>query len=245
MSKVNKMSNGALQLLNDAITVATILGIERVVIDNHSLRGESQDNGTMLLFPFPQGTELEFGAMGISRVPVLRARMRLLGDEGIVTPEYKVRDSGEKFIFRLGLSKSRTKIDFKCADPAQIRAPKAFNDPEHFGFSVSAEDITMMLAAKTAMQADTVSFISSDSKTVSYSVHASEGDVLAHELDTSLDIKEDVDTFTFSYKTKILFPVLKEIMDVAKDGNVDIVITRRGILKIEVKDIPIYVFPEV
>lgn len=244
MSKPEKLTKGALQLLDDAITVATILGIERVVIDSHSLRGESQDNGTMLLFPFPSGTELEFGAMGISRVPVLKARLRLLGDDGTITPEYKVRDSGERFIFRLSLKKGKTKIDFKCADPAQVRAPKAFNDPDYFGFTFSADDIKLMLAAKSAMQADTVSFIS-DGSSVSYSVNASEGDALVHELDSVLDIKDSSDTFTVSYKAKILFPVLKEIMDAAKEGNVEVVLTRRGILKIEVNDIPIYVFPEV
>ena len=126
MSK--KLSSGTLNLMRDAISTSTILGIERLVIDGHSLRGESQENGTMMLLPFPDGTELEFGAIGISRVPVLKARLRLLGDDGVIIPEYKTRDSGEQFIFRLSLQKAKTKIDFKCADPAQIKAPKGFTE---------------------------------------------------------------------------------------------------------------------
>lgn len=243
MSK--QFSKGVLSLLQDAIATATVLGIERMVIDSHSLRGESQDNGTMMLLPFPSDTELEFGAIGISRVSVLKVRMKLLGDEGIITPEYKVRDSGDKFVFRLSLKKGKTGVDFKCADPAQIKAPKGFNDPDHFGFTFTSEDIDLMLSAKNAMQSDTVTFSSKDGKTVNFSISASEGDTLVHELESSLDIKTSTETFAASYKTKILFPVLKEIKEAAKDADVDVVLTRRGIMKIEVNMIPAYVFPEV
>jgi hypothetical protein len=243
MSK--QLTKGALTLLQDAIDTGTILGIERMVIDSHSLRGESQDNGTMMLLPFPAGTELEFGAMGISRISVLKARLRLLANEGTITPEFKVRDSGDQFVFRLALKKGKTTIDFKCADPAQIKAPKGFNDPDYFGFAFSADDIKLMLSAKSAMQADTVTFASKDGKTVAFSISASEGDALTHTLECELDSKTTTETFAASYKTKILFPVLKEIMDAAKEADVDVVLTRRGIMKIEVNMIPVYVFPEV
>lgn len=236
---------GTLTLLQDALDTATMLGIERLVIDNLSLRGESQDNGTLMLLPFPDGTELDFGSMGIGRVPVLKARLKLLGADGTITPEYKQRDSGEQFVFRLELKKNKTKIDFKCTDPAQVRAPKAFKDPDAFGFQFTAEDIKMMVSAKAAMQADTVTFRSGDNGTVNYTISASEGDALVHELESGLDIKTTTDTFAASYKTKILFPVLKEISDAAKEAPVDVVVTKRGILKIEVNGIPAYVFPEV
>ena len=97
MSK--QLTKGALTLLKDAIDTSIILGIERLVIDGHSLRGQS-DDGTFILLPFPTGTELEFGAMGISRIPILKARMKLLGEELVITPEYKTLDSGDKFVFR-------------------------------------------------------------------------------------------------------------------------------------------------
>lgn len=243
MSKT--FSKGVLTLLQDAIDTATMLKIERMVIDSHSLRGESQENGTFMLLPFPADTELEFGAMGISRIDVLNARMKLVGADGTVTPDYKVRDSGDKFVFRLQLKKGKTTIDFKCADPSQIRAPKGFNDAESFGFKFTAADIALMLRGKAAMQADKVTFQSKDGQTVNYTISASEGDALVHQLDSELDIKTQTETFAASYSTKILFPVLKEISDAAKEADVEVVLTKRGILKIEVNGIPSYVFPEV
>lgn len=236
---------GTISLLQDAIDTATKLGIERIVIDNLSLRGESQENATLMLLPFPDGTELDFGSIGIGRVPVLKARMKLLGSDGTITPEYKQRDSGEQFVFRLELKKNKTKIDFKCTDPAQVRAPKAFKDPDAFGFQFTSEDIQLMISAKAAMQADTVTLGTKDGKVVNYSISATEGDALVHELTSDLDIKTSTETFSASYKTKILFPVLKEISDEAKDGPVEVVVTKRGILKIEVNGIPSYIFPEV
>jgi len=243
MSK--QLTKGTVSLLQSAIDVATILGIEKMVIDPHSLRGESKDNGTFMLLPFPDGTELEFGSMGISRIPVLNQRLRLIGDEGALVPEYKDRDNGDKFVFRIVLKKKNTKIDFKCADPAHIRAPKAFNDPDYFAFTVTAEDIQLMLKAKAAMQSENVSFASKDGKSVKFSISASEGDVLEHELESELDTKTPSDTFASSYKSKILFPVLKQISDDAKEAPVEITLTKRGIMKIEVNDIPTYIFPEV
>lgn len=245
-AKSKPLSKGTLGLLQDAINTASVLGIERMVIDSHSLRGDSQDNGTMMIYPFPKDTELEFGSMGISRIGVLRARMRLLDNEGSVTPEYKVRDSGEKFVFRLELKRNKTKIDFKCADPSQIRAPKALNDPDHFGFKFSEDDIKLMLRGKAAMQSELVTLESKDGKSIEFSISASEGDVLRHELESVLDTKTDRETFVVTYKSKFLFPLLKEIIEDAKDGEmIDVLLTNRGILKIEVNGIPTYLFPEV
>lgn len=236
---------GTISLLQDALDTATKLGIERIVIDNFSLRGESQENATLMLLPFPDGTELDFGSIGIGRVPVLQARLKLLGVGGTITPEYKQRDSGEQFVFRLELKKNKTKIDFKCTDPAQVRAPKAFKDPDAFRFQFTSEDINLMINAKRAMQADTVTLGSKDGSVVNYSISATEGDALVHELSSELESMTGTGTFSSSYKTKILFPVLKEISDEAKEGPVDVVVTKRGILKIEVNGIPSYIFPEV
>lgn len=242
MSK--QLSKGTLTLLNDAIDTATVLGIDRMVIDSHSLRGESQENGTMMLLPFPADTELEFGAMGISRISVLKSRLRVLANEGTITPEFKTRDSGDKFVFRLSLKKGRTSIDFKCADPSQIRAPKNITDPDYFAFTITAEDIKLMLSARSAMQSDLVNILSKDGTTVEFSVSASEGDALTHAFESALDTKTDTTTFATLYKTKFLFPVLKEVSDAADEAPVEVIITRRGIMKIEVNGITAYVFPE-
>lgn len=243
MSK--ELSSGTFSLIQDAIDVASMLNIDRFVIDSHSLRGHSQENGTILLLPFPDDTELEFGAMGISRVTELKSRLRLLGDSAKVIPDYKERDSGDKFVFRLNIKHNKTKVEFKCADPAQIRAPKAMNDPDHFVFTFTNEDVALMLKSKSAMGADTVSFVSKDGKSVTFSVMGSEGDALTHELSTEVEVKADADEFNFIYKTKILFPVLKEVLDATKKSEVEVAVTRRGVMKMSIIDIPVFIFPEV
>ncbi len=73
---------------------------------------------------------------------------------------------------------------------------------------------------------------------------ASEGDVLCTLSNLPLDSKTDTNTFATLYKTKFLFPVLKEVSDAADEGPVEVIITRRGIMKIEVNGITAYVFPE-
>lgn len=237
-------SKGTLTLLQDAIDTAGVLGIERMVIDGHSLRGEAKENGTLILYPFPADTELDFGSIGIGRIPVLQSRWNLLGDDCELVPEFKSRDSGEHFVFRIVLKKNKTNLEFKCTDPAQIRAPKAFNDPDAFEFVFTAYDIDLMVRAKAAMQADRVTFSSKDGTSVQYSISATEGDTLVHELESDLDSKTPSTTFAVSYKPKILFPVLKSVLADAKEAPVSVLLTKRGILKLEINGIPSYIFPE-
>lgn len=239
------LSKDMTELLRSVMTTAGNLGIEKIVIDGHSVRGDSQTNGTMMILPFQADTTHEFGSIGISRVDVLRHRLGLLDTDGQIVPEYKTRDSGDKFVFRMVLKQGKTSVDFKCADPATIRCPKGLNDPVHFGFDFTKADIELMSKAKSVMGAETVNFNSKDGTTVSFAISASEGDVLTHELTSGLEVKGDVETFNVTYKNKILFPVLKGIMDQAKKSAVAATITKRGILRIDVNGIPAYVFPEV
>ncbi|QDJ96497.1 hypothetical protein Xoosp13_311 [Xanthomonas phage Xoo-sp13] len=241
----DKVSKELQNKLQRALKTATSLGVEKIVVDNHSIRGDSQENSTMFILPFEAGTELDIGAMGITRVQELNSRIKLLKDEGTLLADFKTRDSGDKFVLRLVLKRDKTSIDFKCADPAMLKCPKALNDPDHFSFSFTKEDVDLMNSSKSVMKSDKVSFTSKDQKTVNFTISASEGDILSHELETDLDIKTDTDTFTVSYKTNILFPVLKELTTDLKKDTVTVTITRRGIMKLDVHGIPAYVFAEV
>ena len=98
------------------------------------------------------------GGGGLPISNMYNYRLKLIGADNTITPEYKERDSGDKFVFRLELKMNKTKVDFKCTDPTQIRAPKAFKDPDAFNFQFTADDIKLMVNAKSAMQADTVTF---------------------------------------------------------------------------------------
>lgn len=238
-----KLSKASIKMIKDAMRTASILGMEKLVIDNHSIRGESQENSTLMLLKFPEDMDLEFGAMAITRVPELMSRMRILGNDGDIVPDYKSRDSGDQFVFRLKLKRGRTSVEFKCADPAYVKAPKAFNDPDCYSFAVTPEDLEVMLSAKAVMQTDKITFIGNEDGKVEFTASASEGDKLLHSLEDSYEnLCDGNDSFTYSYKTKILFPILKELLS-GEEGET-ITISRRGIIKVYINDIPSFVFPE-
>lgn len=238
-----KLSKSSMKMLKDAIRTASILGMEKLVIDHHSIRGESLENSTLMLLKFPEDMEMEFGSIAITRVQELISRMRILGSDGDIAPEFKTRDSGEQFVFRLKLKRGRTSVEFKCADPAYVKAPKAFNDPDSFTFTVVPEDVEVMLSAKSVMQTEKITFIGKDDGAVSITASASEGDKMVHEIGSKFEALNDAnDSFTYSYKTKILFPVLKELLSSAEEEV--ITISRRGIIKVYINDIPAFIFPE-
>lgn len=241
----NKLSKSTIKLLNNVLATASMLGVERAVIDSHSIRGSTEDNETFMLLKFDSDVELEFGAMGIGRIGALKKRLNVLKDSPDILVEYKSRDSGDKFVFRLQMKKGRTTVDFKCTDPTQIKAPKNYHDAPAFSFSVTAEDIKLMLSSKSAIGAENVMFRSTDGETVEFLMSGDEGDAFTHILESPLDKKTDTEEFCVTYKNKILFPVLKEVSDAAKEADVEIIINERGSLVIDVNGIPVYVLAEI
>ena len=121
-----KITKNTQTIIKNAVDIATTLGIENLVIDKISLRGENKELGIVLLLP-TKNIELEFDAIGLGRISLLKSRMQMLNDAQI---EFDLMDKGQQdvIVSNLKLISGRTKIGFKCSDPTRINAPKSIND---------------------------------------------------------------------------------------------------------------------
>lgn len=237
-----KMRKDTQQLIKNAVDIASVLGVESVVMDSFSLRGENKELGIAIMMPTDDIT-LQFDAIGIGRVLLLKNRLQMLDD---ATIEFEFMGDGqeEKNISRLTLSVGRTSVGFKCHDPRMIKAPKSITDPVFYEMNLEDADVETIIKGIANMATDTINF-STDEETIVVKISDVNGDVFSHELNSTVEIKDDTaGSLSKSYKSKTLRTIFTNY--IRKDDNsiLPISITRRGIMRISVLGMGIYVFPE-
>ncbi len=240
-----------LNTLVDAVNVGMLLGVTNIVLDNHSVRGRDGDSGTMFVMPFEDGTEYEFGAIGITRVPELSKRvtlMNLKGSDYTAETELKKRGDDVTFASIVTLKHKKTKVEFKCGDPTLIKIPKGLADDKHFQFGLTRDDLKFIKAANSAMGADHLIFTKSsdgDSLTISLSSRK-DSDKATHTIESPVKSLTDTDSFSFKYDSKILIKAISSIESILKKDDLDaldVVITRRGVLTVVIKGMSAYILP--
>lgn len=229
--------------IKQVIHIAHLLGIEGLIIDSESARGSSQESALGILSKFPANTVHEFDTIAISRVATLRSRMQLLGEDFDIIPEYKTLSDGKTLLYRIKLKKGKTSIEFKCANPAQIKTKKNINDAKCFTFRIESETIKILNRISSAMSTETVTFSSNDGNTVNINISDGEGDIFNHLVSDTVQIHlpETKKTFTTSLKLKTLITLFKE----EKNGGIDLDVTQRGLICLKIHNIDCFVFPEV
>jgi len=243
-----QLSKETIQYLKCVIKVAKILRIENLVLDNECVRGNLQQEGSMIIHR--EGIpKFEFNSLAIaglsdkSRINTLGTRLALLGDD--ITIEALEREGVQNScVVKLVMANSKTEVEFKCADPTKIeKAPKLLKDPVFFTFSISADEIALLSRAESAMAGVNLTFKGSK-KGVATKICDPEGDMMTYRFDSALTYAPECEheNFSFAYKNKILMPLLKECS--SKD-SVEINITRRGFLRLAIHGITVYITTEI
>lgn len=237
-----KLTKQTKTILQNAIEIGTTLGIENLVMDSFSLRGENKELGIAVIMP-TKGISLEFDAIGLGRIGTLKNKFSILTDPTIDF-ELSDRRPNENIVSKLRITSGKTKIEFKCHDPAYINAPKAINDPVFYEMTLSETDIALIIKGMSAMSTDTISF-SVESDIASITINDIQGDNFYHELTTNIEkIDDSADTLSKTYKSKTLKIILNNYMRKDDNNMLPIAITRRGVMRISVLDMNIYLFPE-
>jgi hypothetical protein len=237
-----------IDLLMDATMVSNLLKTKNIILDGHSIRGEFE-KASFFIMPFPSIQDWEFGGIGINRPQEFIKRVQLmkqLGDNIKVSAEVKTRDD-HTFVTMLNISQGKSKASFKCADHARLRAPKSFNNPELFGFSIKTQDVTFIQSAQSSMGAESIKIVA-DKDEVSFVIVSKDGTESAtHGLDGDLQIhQEGFDKFEKTYATETLVAAIKALSTFLKREKIetaDITLTERGVVKLEVKGMVAHIFP--
>lgn len=237
-----KITKGTQQIIRNAVGVATTLGIESIVIDKFSLRGENKELGIAMIMP-TKHIDLEFTALGLGRIALLKNKLQLLSN-ATISFDVMNKDEEDVVVSKLKLVDGKTKIEFKCHDPKFINAPKSINDPVYFNMEFAPTDVELIVKGVSTMASDTINF-STEDDAVYAKISDIHGDNFSHELSTILKLEDDnAGSLSKTYKSKTLKTIFTNY--IRKDDNqiLPISITRRGVMKITVMEMDIYLFPE-
>lgn len=238
-----KLSNNTQKIIKNAVDVASTLGIESIVIDAFSLRGENKELGIAIIMP-TAGVDLEFDALGIGEVGTLKNRLKLL-ESGALSVEYKDSvNPDELMVSMLSLKEGRTTADYKCHDAKLISAPKSINDPTAYEMQFADADVSRIIKGIGSMNSTSIHFSTLNGALLA-KISDTRGDMFTHELETTFTaLLDDSGELSKSYKSKTLAVIFNNYIRKDDNTSLPVSITKRGVMRITVLDMNIYIFPE-
>lgn len=230
-------------IIRNAVDIATTLGIESMVIDSFSLRGQNIENGVIMIKSMKDAT-LEFDSIGLGRLATLKNRLNVFG-KPTIKYELLTTDTTQNIVAKLKISESRSSITYRCQAPNLIKAAKAVNDPEFCKIVFKDDDVKTLLRGIGVIENVAVNITVEDAG-VKITVAEKEGDAFTHDLcDDAIYSTDKDDILSKTYKSQVLKIILSNY--IKKDEEAEVLtasITQRGILRFQVLDLDIYLFPE-
>ena len=233
-----KLDKDTIEYIQSAIRTAQMVGIDNVIIEPDCTRG-MDDGKTVVICQNDNVPDMPFGSIGLNRLNTLTSRLDIAKTQENFSISLVV-DDDEEFARSLTMTGKGIKIDYRCANPMNIEAPKKINDTFKYEFQINAEAVLLLQKSQTAMGAETVTIISNE-KGVSFEMSDINGDVFAHTFsDGAVPTTEDSDvSFVNRYPIKTLLPLFKH------DPENVVGISQKGIMKVIVNGLTIFVLPQV
>ena len=194
------------------------------------------DATSVLILQTENVPDLEIGSIGISRIDTFLTRYNIASQQKNFSIEAIARDK-EDFALSLILKGTGIKVDFRCANPTKLAAPKSTNDTLAYRIKLSDEMVIMLQKGAQAMSAELVTINSN--KGVSFEFADINNDTFKYDFATDVTpLNDEGETrFAFSYQAKTLLAVLKH----NETGTFDI--GEKGTLSTEVNGLTTILLP--
>lgn len=227
------LSKRTIHTIFDALKVAISTKCEDLLIDDFGVSGRAIETNIVIIQPMDEGT-FEFQALGLSRIPDLYARMKLVIDDDSLTGTYTEFRDG--IVGKLEFKTKRTRFSFKCKSAAMIKTNKKLKDAVAYSFDLNADAIKFMNSGTAAMKNKSVQFKLVDGE-VLIRLFDTEGDSLEHVVTDKVKVHEEDGTGEFSHTYDI--PKLAPLLNAHKE-NTTVNITTRGIMNLSSDGFNIY-----
>jgi len=237
-----KIDTESVSFIKTVVKTAQLVGIDNIIIEEEGVRA-IDDNQTVVLFQKENIPELSFGSIGLNRISVFTSRLALA--ESRDNFQMDSQDDGNGQIVSLTMKGSGVKIDYRCANPTTIRAPKQLHDTMQVRVKINPEAVMLLVKASAAMPQMSgkleVVTLASDKDGVSFELADSTNDVFSHKFTDHAESLIDGDStkFVHRYPLKTLISLFKE----NPEGHFDI--GQKGILNVNINGLDIFVLPRV
>lgn len=233
-----KLNSQLITYIKNVVRTAASVGIDGIIIEQSVVRAMDGDK-TVVICQTDNIPVLPFSSIGINRISVFTDRLSLVENrEGFeVIPQQSERDDQ---VISLNMKASGVKVDYRCANIAGIQAPKQINDVMKFRVPLNAEAVALLARGQTAMGADTVTILSNSSG-VAFELVDTNSDVFSNIFTTNAEMVGDTTSVDFvnRYPVKTLLALFKQ------NPEGCFYIGQKGILKITVNDLDVFVLPRV
>lgn len=235
-----KVDQASLAYIENVVATAHLIGIDNIIIEPDRVRAVDEDS-TVILLQTTDVPQMPFGSVGLNRINIFSSRYAIAKtvdnfemDATVDGPE------GATYARALTMKAKGIKIDYRCANPATIRAPKGLNDAVKYKARMLPEAVLHMHKGASAMEADELTMIGTKDS-ISFEMADINGDKLTYKFGDSVDTVQPDDKadpkFTHRYPVKLLQTLFK--------GHSDsyFYVTSRGMMKLTVNNLDVYVLP--
>lgn len=226
-----KLNEQDIKFIEKTTKTAKIIGIDSVIIEPERIRAIDEERSVFILHK-QDIPNLTFDSIGINRTDLLLSRLEIAREGSNFYGECKI-DESSGYVRKLTFGSKGTKVDYLCANPSSIKAPKNINDQNAFKFKIDSDAINMMQKGLAAMGSENVTFIYNDK--VFFEMVDINNDVFSYDISDHCECIGEEEKFAFKFPAKKLLSLLKNYSDE------QIWITEQGIMNIKVNDIDVFI----
>ena len=229
-----QISSDQLNNIKTALQVATIGGIESIIIEDGVLRGVNDSKSFAIISDskIPKFTQ----KIGVTRLSTLLKRLGLFNQD--TTVNAKETDRGE--ISVLEFSSGRNKMQFRCTSCMLIKAPKSINDTAKFALTLTEEEATMLVNSIRVMSCKKLLLIVDAAGSARFEVKDESNDLFKLELSNPIVADNTVASCIFSYPADMIVSVFGKL-----DKDTPIIIGDMGTVKTFISGHEVTVLPVV
>jgi len=132
------------------VKTAQLVDIDNIIIETDRIRA-IDDNSSIAIIHTDNIPKLPFASMGLNRLKLLTSRLNVIES----LPNFKINcEINKDQAISLEFTADKTKIDYRCANPASIRAPKSLKDAPLHKFVIPQEGVIMLKKGYAMMPQD-------------------------------------------------------------------------------------------
>lgn len=231
-----KLDKNTVSYIQTVVETAKLVGIDAVIIEPNLVRA-IDDNNTVVINQNKDVPEMPFGSIGMNRLDIFTARYDLAKTQDDFSIEAEV-DNGSQFARSIMMKGKGMKIDYRCANPAAIKAPRQVNDTLKYRISYTGEAVSNLQKAQGAMKAETVTVVADGA--VSFELTDLNNDTFKYQFADKVDVLTDGNgKFAHRYPVKTLLPLLKQSTTQYFE------IGAKGIAAFNLNGLKVFVLPQV
>lgn len=233
-----KVNRDELAYITNVVDTAKMVGIDDVIIEPGKVRA-IDENKTVVLFQENDVPDMSFNSIGLNRINIFLSRL----DVARTQPNFEVSattDEHSEFVRALTMKAKGVKVEYRCANPKTIAAPKKINDTLVCKINLTADAVYLLQKGLTAMGGEVITVVS-DERGVTFKITDINNDEFTHTFTDHVEVLgEHADvTFTYNYPAKILLSLFRT----NPEGYFSI--GQKGMLNIVVNNLNIFVLPQV